>query len=128
MMTLNHGSFFDFEAINSFKYFSNDAFVIVACEDETLRVFGTVSGQELHELSGHDGKVVAIAAAQDDCQLFAATIAKIYVYDLHNGKLLDILDCVNKQAVTSLKVNIFVLFHNAATVRHNLINVCKMCI
>ncbi|VDK46242.1 unnamed protein product, partial [Gongylonema pulchrum] len=83
---------------------SNDAFVAVACEDETLRVFGTVSGQELHELSGHDGKVVAMVAAHDDCQLFAATVAKIYIFDIHNGKLLDILNCVNVQPVTSLKI------------------------
>uniref|UniRef100_A0A914R988 Uncharacterized protein n=1 Tax=Parascaris equorum TaxID=6256 RepID=A0A914R988_PAREQ len=72
------------------KTLSNDAFVVVACEDETLRVFGTVSGQELHELSGHEGKVLALVSAYDDCQLFAATISKIYAYDLHNCKLLDI--------------------------------------
>uniref|UniRef100_A0A915PGL6 DUF4062 domain-containing protein n=1 Tax=Setaria digitata TaxID=48799 RepID=A0A915PGL6_9BILA len=83
---------------------SNDAFVIVACEDETLKVFGTVSGQELHELSGHDGKIVSMVAAYDDCQLFVATFAKIYVFDIHNGKLLDILNCINKQPVTSLKI------------------------
>ncbi|VDK50940.1 unnamed protein product [Anisakis simplex] len=83
---------------------SNDAFVIVACEDETLRVFSTVSGQELLELSGHDGKILSVVAAHDDCQLFAATISKIYAYDLHNGKLLDILDCVNQKPVTSLKI------------------------
>ncbi|KAL3981510.1 WD domain G-beta repeat family protein [Acanthocheilonema viteae] len=83
---------------------SNDAFVIVACKDETLKVFGTVSGQELHELSGHDGKVVSMVAAYDDCQLFAATFAKIYVFDIHNGKLLDVLNCINRQPVTSLKI------------------------
>uniref|UniRef100_A0A0M3IEH4 WD_REPEATS_REGION domain-containing protein n=1 Tax=Ascaris lumbricoides TaxID=6252 RepID=A0A0M3IEH4_ASCLU len=83
---------------------SNDAFVIVACEDETLRVFGTVSGQELHELSGHEGKVLALISAYDDCQLFAATISKIYAYDLHNCKLLDVLDCVNQKPVSSLKI------------------------
>ncbi|VDM39179.1 unnamed protein product [Toxocara canis] len=83
---------------------SNDAFVIVACEDETLRVFATVSGQELHELSGHDGKILSVVAAHDDCQLFAATLSKIYAYDLHNGKLLDVLDCVNQKPVTSLKI------------------------
>ncbi|MCP9266195.1 WD domain, G-beta repeat protein [Dirofilaria immitis] len=82
---------------------SNDAFVVVACEDETLKVFGAVSGQELHELSGHDGKVVSMVAAYDDCQLFVATFAKIYVFDIHNGKLLDILNCINRQPVTSLK-------------------------
>ncbi|OZC10459.1 WD domain, G-beta repeat protein [Onchocerca flexuosa] len=83
---------------------SNDAFVAVACEDETLKVFGTVSGQELHELSGHDGKVVSMAAAYDDCQLFVAAFAKIYVFDIHNGKILDILNCINRQPVTSLKI------------------------
>lgn len=83
---------------------SNDAFVTVACEDETLRVFSLVSGQELHELSGHDGKILAVVSAHDDCQLFAATVSKIYAYDLHNGKLLDILDCVNQQPVASLKI------------------------
>uniref|UniRef100_A0A0R3S3R5 WD_REPEATS_REGION domain-containing protein n=1 Tax=Elaeophora elaphi TaxID=1147741 RepID=A0A0R3S3R5_9BILA len=83
---------------------SNDAFVVVACEDETLKVFATVSGQELHELSGHDGKVVSMVAAYDDCQLFVATFAKIYVFDIHNGKLLDILNCINRQPVTSLKI------------------------
>ena len=36
---------------------SNDAFLIVSCEDETLRVFSLCSGTELHELSGHEGKV-----------------------------------------------------------------------
>ncbi|VDN06426.1 unnamed protein product [Thelazia callipaeda] len=83
---------------------SNDAFVAVACEDETLRIFETVSGQELHEVSGHDGKIIAMIAASDDCQLFAATIAKIYIFDIHSGRLLDILSCVNKQPVTSLQI------------------------
>ncbi|VDK82637.1 unnamed protein product [Onchocerca ochengi] len=83
---------------------SNDAFVAVACEDETLKIFGTVSGQELHELSGHDGKIVSMAAAYDDCQLFVAAFAKIYVFDIHNGKILDILNCINRQPVTSLKI------------------------
>lgn len=78
--------------------------MVVACEDETLKVFGTVSGQELHELSGHDGKVLSMVAAYDDCQLFVATFSKIYVFDIHNGKLLDILNCINRQPVTSLKV------------------------
>lgn len=32
-------------------FFSNDAFLAVACEDETLRVFSIVSSQELHEFS-----------------------------------------------------------------------------
>lgn len=30
---------------------SNDAFLTVACEDETVRVFSMVSSQELHELT-----------------------------------------------------------------------------
>lgn len=85
--------------------FSNDAFVVVACEDETLKVYGTVSGEELHELSGHDGKVISMVAAYDDCQLFAATFAKIFIYDIHNGILLDTLNCINRQPVTSLKVS-----------------------
>lgn len=84
--------------------------MVVACEDETLKVFGTVSGQELHELSGHDGKVISMVAAYDDCQIFVATFAKIYVFDIHNGKLLDILNCSNKQPVTSLKVSFYIHF------------------
>ncbi|PAV70253.1 hypothetical protein WR25_21608 [Diploscapter pachys] len=83
----------------------NDAFVIVACEDETLRVFSTVSGQELLELMGHEGKVNALAAAQDDCQLFAATKSKIFCYDLHNGQMVDILDCQQPFPVCSLKIS-----------------------
>ncbi|CAI4225513.1 unnamed protein product [Auanema sp. JU1783] len=82
---------------------SNDAFVAVGCEDETLRVYSTVSGTELHELMGHEGKVNALVAAQDDCQLFAATKAKIYCYDIHNGQILDILDCQQPYPVCSLK-------------------------
>ena len=31
---------------------SNDAFLAVCCEDETLRVFSVCSAQELHELQG----------------------------------------------------------------------------
>ncbi|KAK6015222.1 WD domain, G-beta repeat protein [Ostertagia ostertagi] len=72
---------------------SNDAFVIVACEDETLRVFSTVAAQELHELMGHEGRVNALACAQDDCQLFAATKSIVYCYDIHNGQIVDVLDC-----------------------------------
>ncbi|VDN55782.1 unnamed protein product [Dracunculus medinensis] len=112
---------------------SNDAFVIVACEDETLRVFGTVSGQELHELLGHEGKILAVAAAQDDCQIFAGTTSRIYVYDLHSGKLLDTLNCINQQFIFSLKitndnnflvsacgnkVDIWNIFHSSCDMKH----------
>ncbi|EPB80681.1 WD domain, G-beta repeat protein [Ancylostoma ceylanicum] len=82
---------------------SNDAFVAVACEDETLRVFSTVSGQELHELMGHEGRVNALVCAQDDCQLFAATKSKIYCYDIHNGQIVDTLDCQLPHPVYNIK-------------------------
>jgi len=36
---------------------SNDAFLLVASDDETLRVFSICTGAELHELRGHEGKV-----------------------------------------------------------------------
>ncbi|RCN35689.1 hypothetical protein ANCCAN_18449 [Ancylostoma caninum] len=84
---------------------SNDAFVAVACEDETLRVFSTVSGQELHELMGHEGRVNALVCAQDDCQLFAATKSKIYCYDIHNGQIVDTLDCQLPHPVYNIKVS-----------------------
>lgn len=102
--------------------YSNDTFLAVSCEDETLRIFSTVSAQELHEISvsrhvyhsfytttstivqGHDSRVNAMAASADDCQLFAATKGKVYCYDVHNGKLLETLECALPQAVTSLKV------------------------
>ncbi|VDM58488.1 unnamed protein product [Angiostrongylus costaricensis] len=84
---------------------SNDAFVVVACEDETLRVFSTVAGHELHELIGHEGRVNALACAQDDCQLFAATKTKIYCYDIHNGKIVDVLDCLLPFAVYNIKIS-----------------------
>ncbi|KIH42569.1 WD domain, G-beta repeat protein [Ancylostoma duodenale] len=84
---------------------SNDAFVAVACEDETLRVFSTVSGQELHELMGHEGRVNALVCAQDDCQLFAATKSKIYCYDIHNGQIVDTLDCQLPHPVYNIKIS-----------------------
>ncbi|KAJ1372335.1 hypothetical protein KIN20_034468 [Parelaphostrongylus tenuis] len=84
---------------------SNDAFVVVACEDETLRVFSTVSGHELHELMGHEGRVNALACAQDDCQLFAATKTKIYCYDIHDGRIVDVLDCQLPFAVYNIKIS-----------------------
>ncbi|XGW25278.1 hypothetical protein V3C99_006585 [Haemonchus contortus] len=84
---------------------SNDAFVIVACEDETLRVFSTVAAQELHELMGHEGRVNALACAQDDCQLFAATKSKVYCYDIHNGQIVDVLDCKLPYAVFNIKIS-----------------------
>ncbi|VDM68959.1 unnamed protein product, partial [Strongylus vulgaris] len=84
---------------------SNDAFVAVACEDETLRIFSTVSGQELHELMGHEGRVNALVCAQDDCQLFAATKSKIYCYDIHNGVIVDTLDCQLPYLVYSIKIS-----------------------
>lgn len=84
---------------------SNDAFLVVSCEDETLRVFSLCSGTELHELSGHEGKVHTMIAAQDDCQLFAGCAdGKIYCYDVHNGEILDVLQCSSDKAVTALKV------------------------
>uniref|UniRef100_A0AC34Q2J0 NB-ARC domain-containing protein n=1 Tax=Panagrolaimus sp. JU765 TaxID=591449 RepID=A0AC34Q2J0_9BILA len=91
---------------------SNDAFLTVACEDETVRVFSMVSSQELHELTGHEARVNALAASADDCQLFAATKGKILCYDIHNGQLLETLDCGSNLPVTSLKItddNSFVL-------------------
>lgn len=36
---------------------SNDTFLMVACEDETLKVFSLCLGNEIHELRGHEGKV-----------------------------------------------------------------------
>ncbi|KAK5966749.1 WD domain G-beta repeat protein [Trichostrongylus colubriformis] len=84
---------------------SNDAFVVVACEDETLRVFSTVAAQELHELMGHEGRVNALACAQDDCQLFAATKSKVYCYDIHNGQIVDVLDCQLPYAVFNIKIS-----------------------
>ncbi|KJH48624.1 WD domain, G-beta repeat protein [Dictyocaulus viviparus] len=84
---------------------SNDAFIVVACEDETLRVFSTVAAQELHELMGHEGRVNALACAQDDCQLFAATRSKVYCYDIHNGKIIDTLDCELPFAVYNIKIS-----------------------
>ncbi|KAI6217268.1 putative WD repeat-containing protein [Aphelenchoides fujianensis] len=84
---------------------SNDAFLAVACEDETLRVFSTVSSQELHELSGHDSRVNALCASVDDCKLFAATTKKIICYDIHNGTILETLECSLSLPVTALKVS-----------------------
>ncbi|WKY03321.1 hypothetical protein Q1695_004787 [Nippostrongylus brasiliensis] len=84
---------------------SNDAFVVVACEDETLRVFSTVTAQELHELTGHEGRVNALACAQDDCQLFAATKSKVYCYDIHNGQIVDVLDCQLPYPVFNIKIS-----------------------
>ncbi len=50
---------------------SNDSFLMVACEDETLRVFSLCSGTELHELRGHDAKILALAIPSDDCQVWS---------------------------------------------------------
>lgn len=36
---------------------SNDTFLLVTCDDETLKVFSLCRGNELHELRGHEGKV-----------------------------------------------------------------------
>lgn len=82
----------------------NDSYITVGCEDETLRVYSTVSTTELHELMGHEGKVNSLVAAQDDCQLFAGTKSRIYCYDIHNGQILDILDCQQESPVRTLKV------------------------
>uniref|UniRef100_A0A1I7WRX0 WD_REPEATS_REGION domain-containing protein n=1 Tax=Heterorhabditis bacteriophora TaxID=37862 RepID=A0A1I7WRX0_HETBA len=49
--------------------------------------------------------VNALACAQDDCQLFAATKSKIYCYDIHNCHMLDIFDCNQPFAVYSLKIS-----------------------
>ncbi|GMT37242.1 hypothetical protein PFISCL1PPCAC_28539, partial [Pristionchus fissidentatus] len=84
---------------------SNDAFVAVACEDETLRVFGTVSGQELHDMTGHEGKINSLVAAHDDCQLFAASKSRIFCYDIHTGQIVLIWDTEVLSPVTSLQVS-----------------------
>lgn len=36
---------------------ANDTFLLVACADETLRVYSLCLAKELHELRGHEGKV-----------------------------------------------------------------------
>uniref|UniRef100_A0A7E4VZ94 WD_REPEATS_REGION domain-containing protein n=1 Tax=Panagrellus redivivus TaxID=6233 RepID=A0A7E4VZ94_PANRE len=85
---------------------SNDAFLTVACEDETVRVFSMVSSQELHELTGHEARVNALACSADDCQIFAATRGRVLCYDIHNGQLLEVLDCGSNAPVMSLKITL----------------------
>ncbi len=68
-------------------------------------MFGLVSGSELHELSGHESKVLCMAAAIDDCQLFAGcNDGNIYCYDVHNGEIIEVLRCETGKSVTALKV------------------------
>uniref|UniRef100_A0A183BPH9 WD_REPEATS_REGION domain-containing protein n=1 Tax=Globodera pallida TaxID=36090 RepID=A0A183BPH9_GLOPA len=84
----------------------NDAFLAVACEDETLRVFSLVSAQELHELTGHESRINALVASADDCKLFAGTRGRVIVYDIHNGQLLEVLQCaLERQPITSLRIS-----------------------
>ncbi|CAK5051130.1 unnamed protein product [Meloidogyne enterolobii] len=84
----------------------NDAFLAVACEDETLRVFSLVSAQELHELVGHESRINALQSSADDCKLFAGTKGKILVYDIHNGQLLEILLFPQeRQPISSIKIS-----------------------
>uniref|UniRef100_A0A914IAP9 NACHT domain-containing protein n=1 Tax=Globodera rostochiensis TaxID=31243 RepID=A0A914IAP9_GLORO len=85
---------------------SNDAFLAVACEDETLRVFSLVSAQELHELTGHESRINALVASADDCKLFAGTRGRVIVYDIHNGQLLEVLQCaLERQPISSLRIS-----------------------
>ncbi|KAL3115299.1 hypothetical protein niasHT_016597 [Heterodera trifolii] len=85
---------------------SNDAFLAVACEDETLRVFSLVSAQELHELTGHESRINALVASADDCKLFAGTRGRVIVYDIHNGQLLEVLQCaLERQPVSSVRIS-----------------------
>lgn len=70
-------------------------------------MFSTVSAQELHELSGHDARINALCASIDDCKLFVATTKKIICYDIHNGAILETLECSLNQPVTSLKVSFY---------------------
>ena len=56
-------------------------------------------------LQGHDGRVNALAAALDDCKLFAATTQRIVCYDLHNGAILETLECGEQLPVSALKLS-----------------------
>uniref|UniRef100_A0A914DLT6 Uncharacterized protein n=1 Tax=Acrobeloides nanus TaxID=290746 RepID=A0A914DLT6_9BILA len=44
---------------------------------------------------GHEGRINALAASNDDCHLFAATKGRVTCYDIHNGQLLEFLECAN---------------------------------
>ncbi|KAK6023479.1 WD domain, G-beta repeat protein, partial [Ostertagia ostertagi] len=50
-------------------------------------------------------QVNALACAQDDCQLFAATKSIVYCYDIHNGQIVDVLDCQLPFAVFNIKIS-----------------------
>lgn len=58
---------------------------------------------------GHDSRIYSLVVSSDDCQLFAATYGKILIYDIHNGQLLEILNCLHFLPVTCLKVFFFKL-------------------
>jgi WD40 repeat protein len=101
---------------------SNDAFLIISCEDETVKVFALVSGTLLNDLQGrildtltnslylgHDGKAYCLAAAQDDCQLYVGNAdGVITVYDLHTAEVIKVHKCGTRAIVNSITVRIFV--------------------
>lgn len=43
--------------VNKICLSSNDAFLLVSCEDETIRVFSLIACRELHFLQFQEGKV-----------------------------------------------------------------------
>lgn len=62
---------------------SNDAFLIVSCEDETVRVFSLCSGTELHELRGHESKAHSLVVGEDDCQVTYFLICNLTTFIIH---------------------------------------------
>uniref|UniRef100_A0A915HPU3 Uncharacterized protein n=1 Tax=Romanomermis culicivorax TaxID=13658 RepID=A0A915HPU3_ROMCU len=90
--------------VSSLCLTSNDTFLVIACADETLRVFSLCLAKELHELRGHQGNIVSLIIGPDDCQLFAGSAdGSIYCYDLHTGQMVATQKCATT-TIFSLKI------------------------
>ena len=68
---------------------SDDTFIIVSCENNTVQVKSLVTGSDIHQLEGHTSEVTSLAMTNDSmCCYVGCSNSYIYVYNLRSQILL----------------------------------------
>ena len=84
---------------------SDDTFILLSCDNNSVQVKSLVTGSDVHQLEGHTSAVTSLSIANDSiCCYVGCTNGHIYVYNLRSQVLLRTLTH-HDSPVTSLYVS-----------------------
>lgn len=89
---------------------SDSTFLLLACEDNCVRVRSLTTGSDVHCLQGYTGRVTALSFARDNCRCVVGTRdGKAFVFDIHSARLVQTLVAHQDSAVVAIQVRHSVL-------------------